>query len=387
MRNILFFYPHEFIPEMGGVERVSYSLIKGLTSIGYKIICLHRYNSYKYKISGVNKIYYLPIKEDLFCKENITFYQDILDLNNIDVVINQHGLYEGTYFVNNINGRNVKIISVLHSNPLQSFKYLYNDLSTLRNNTFKEKIKRIVRCIIYPYVRNKIWQSIKNHHDFLLVNKHRVCVLSDSYKNVLKSIDQRYKYGDFSFAIPNPNTYLDLNLNMNEKENTVLFVGRIDNRSKKIFTLLDIWENIDIDDWKLVIVGDGPDKKEVEKKANKIKNIEMVGFKVPDEYYKKASIFCMTSIFEGFPMSLTEAMQNGCVPIIFGSFPAAYDIIKDQESGVIVKPFNKIKYRKELRNIMCNKDKRMFMSQKAKESVNKYNIDNILKLWTSEIER
>ena len=118
---------------------------------------------------------------------------------------------------------------------------------------------------------------------------------------------------------------------MNEKENTVLFVGRIDNRSKKIFTLLDIWENIDIDDWKLVIVGDGPDKKEVEKKANKIKNIEMVGFKVPDEYYKKASIFCMTSIFEGFPMSLTEAMQNGCVPIIFGSFPAAYDIIKDQE--------------------------------------------------------
>lgn len=40
-------------------------------------------------------------------------------------------------------------------------------------------------------------------------------------------------------------------------------MGRLDNRSKKLRTLITIWEKIykEYKDWKLIIIGDGEDKK------------------------------------------------------------------------------------------------------------------------------
>ncbi|RGN76255.1 glycosyltransferase [Segatella copri] len=63
------------------------------------------------------------------------------------------------------------------------------------------------------------------------------------------------------------------------------------------------------------------------------------GFQSPIEYYKRASIICMTSSFEGFPMVLVEAMQFGCVPIAFDSFEAIRDVIIPEKTGELVKPF------------------------------------------------
>lgn len=73
----------------------------------------------------------------------------------------------------------------------------------------------------------------------------------------------------------------------------MLFVGRLDNRSKKLFTLIDIWYRLCklYPQWKLIIVGDGPDKDVLINKAKDISNIEFKGYQDPREYYEKASIF------------------------------------------------------------------------------------------------
>ena len=44
------------------------------------------------------------------------------------------------------------------------------------------------------------------------------------------------------------------------------------------------------------------------------------GQKNPEPYYNEASIFMMTSSFEGWGLTLTEAQQYGCVPLAFHSF-------------------------------------------------------------------
>ncbi len=64
------------------------------------------------------------------------------------------------------------------------------------------------------------------------------------------------------------------------KEPILLFVGRLDNRSKKLFTLIDIWYRLCklYPQWKLIIVGDGPDKDVLINKAKDISNIEFKGY-------------------------------------------------------------------------------------------------------------
>lgn len=56
-------------------------------------------------------------------------------------------------------------------------------------------------------------------------------------------------------------------------------------------------------------------------------NIVFTGLVQTEGYYKKASIFCHTSLSESFGLVLAEAVNWGCVPITFDDFPACQDII------------------------------------------------------------
>ena len=53
-----------------------------------------------------------------------------------------------------------------------------------------------------------------------------------------------------------------------------------------------------------------------------------------EPYYNEASIFMMTSSFEGWGLTLTEAQQYGCVPLAFHSFASLTDIITDKSQWV-----------------------------------------------------
>lgn len=282
--------------------------------------------------------------------------------------------------------QNVKIISVLHSDPFGYYNHLFADLMTLRDSSIKEKVKRVARFFLYRKVKKIIHRSLVNHYTFIQEHPQYVCLLSESYKERLE------EYCDlpdnYFISIPNPNTYENIEI-IPHKEPILLFVGRLDNRSKKLFTLIDIWYRLCklYPQWKLIIVGDGPDKDVLINKAKDISNIEFKGYQDPREYYEKASIFCMTSIFEGFPMCLTEAMQFGCVPIAFDSFSAVYDIIKPGETGELVKSFDKKEYVGKLIHLIDDETYRKKLSKNAFQYVKRYDIANILPKWIELIEK
>ena len=382
--NIVFAYPTGLNPQKGGVERITDIIAKILLKRGYTIFYLNwerEQDNYEYPVPVID----LP-SSNLEDPNNLEVYNRFLKENRIDVIINQHGLYEGTYFLSQVKVQNVKIISVLHSDPFGYYDHLFADLMTLKDSSIKEKVKRVARFFLYRKVKKIIHRSLVNHYTFIQEHPQYVCLLSESYKERLE------EYCDlpdnYFISIPNPNTYENIEI-IPHKEPILLFVGRLDNRSKKLFTLIDIWYRLCklYPQWKLIIVGDGPDKDVLINKAKDISNIEFKGYQDPREYYEKASIFCMTSIFEGFPMCLTEAMQFGCVPIAFDSFSAVYDIIKPGETGELVKSFDKKEYVGKLIHLIDDETYRKKLSKNAFQYVKRYDIANILPKWIELIEK
>ncbi len=382
--NIVFAYPTGLNPQKGGVERITDIIAKILLKRGYTIFYLNwkrEQDNYEYPVPVID----LP-SSNLEDPNNLEVYNRFLKENRIDVIINQHGLYEGTYFLSQVKVQNVKIISVLHSDPFGYYNHLFAALMTLRDSSIKEKVKRVARFFLYRKVKKIIHRSLVNHYTFIQEHPQYVCLLSESYKERLE------EYCDlpdnYFISIPNPNTYENIEI-IPHKEPILLFVGRLDNRSKKLFTLIDIWYRLCklYPQWKLIIVGDGPDKDVLINKAKDISNIEFKGYQDPREYYEKASIFCMTSIFEGFPMCLTEAMQFGCVPIAFDSFSAVYDIIKPGETGELVKSFDKKEYVGKLIHLIDDETYRKKLSKNAFQYVKRYDIANILPKWIELIEK
>ena len=382
--NIVFAYPTGLNPQKGGVERITDIIAKILLKRGYTIFYLNwkrEQDNYEYPVPVID----LP-SSNLEDPNNLEVYNRFLKENRIDVIINQHGLYEGTYFLSQVKVQNVKIISVLHSDPFGYYNHLFADLMTLIDSSIKEKVKRVARFFLYRKVKKIIHRSLVNHYTFIQEHPQYVCLLSESYKERLE------EYCDlpdnYFISIPNPNTYENIEI-IPHKEPILLFVGRLDNRSKKLFTLIDIWYRLCklYPQWKLIIVGDGPDKDVLINKAKDISNIEFKGYQDPREYYEKASIFCMTSIFEGFPMCLTEAMQFGCVPIAFDSFSAVYDIIKPGETGELVKSFDKKEYVGKLIHLIDDETYRKKLSKNAFQYVKRYDIANILPKWIELIEK
>ena len=116
-------------------------------------------------------------------------------------------------------------------------------------------------------------------------------------------------------------------------------------------------------------------------KSLNLKRVNFVGATNPEEYYKKGSIFCMTSSYESFGMVLTEAMQFGCVPILFNSYATASEIVSNNNDGFLITPFDLDEYSLKLIELMNNKQLRNKMSDNAKSSVKKFSIENIGNLW------
>ena len=45
----------------------------------------------------------------------------------------------------------------------------------------------------------------------------------------------------------------------------------------------------------------------------------------------------MTSRYEGFGMTLTEALQNACIPLAYDSYSSVHDIIQNGQNGFLIK--------------------------------------------------
>lgn len=379
--NILFTSSTPFHPLRGGVGRVTDTLCKAFLERGHKVLYLNKTwyaeDRKDYAYPAPTTILPYPINEE---QKNHQFYINFLKEHKIDVVICQDALYDLTF--HHVDDLPVKVISVIHNNPLFDYNTLWNQLITLRNDTFIEQLKRIARCSLYYKVKHQMWNHTVSHFSKLFNLSDKVLLLSPFYLPSIKKISD--KFMEKTDYIYNPNTYpLQQRLTYGKKKE-IIYVGRC-YYVKRIERLLRIWSTLwrDFPDWSLSIVGDGPEKENLSMLAKKIKlrNVNFTGFQDALPYYKRASIICMTSDFEGFPMTLVEAMQFGCVPIAFESFESIHDTIISGKTGEIITPFKLNEYRDKLANLMQSNHYREELANAAFNHVKQFDISKIAAQW------
>jgi len=143
-----------------------------------------------------------------------------------------------------------------------------------------------------------------------------------------------------------PNGILTTDAPQMKKEKIILFVGRLSFADKRPMRLVDIWSRIykQLPDWRFVIVGDGPEKASLQEAVSQrgIERMDFPGFTNDTvSYYQKASIICLTSEYEGWPLCLAEGQAYGVVPIAFSCTAGICDIISPSGvNGVLVPPYD-----------------------------------------------
>ena len=154
--------------------------------------------------------------------------------------------------------------------------------------------------------------------------------------------------------------------------------------------LMQIWKKPygQIKDWKFWVLGEGVEKSNMENfcKRNNLDRIQFFGKVKPDEYYKKAKIFQMTSAFEGFGNVLIEAQSYGCVPMLFDSYAAASDIVHYNQNGILIKSFDYNEYAVEAKNLMDNPVKTSVLALNAYENVLRFSYEETYKKWEKVFE-
>ena len=171
------------------------------------------------------------------------------------------------------------------------------------------------------------------------------------------------------------------------KEKTVIVVARFDEDTKRLSLVLRVWKAIEQDarlkEWKLQLVGDGRDLPFYRYLVDTwhLQRVEFAGQQNPLEYYRKASLFLMTSTAEGWGMVLTEAMQMGTPVVAMDSFGALHDIVVDGKNGRIV-PNNDLKaFTGAMKEIMFEPDSRKAMSLQSVETSHVFEMKQVAAKW------
>lgn len=369
--NLLFITTYYPDPKIGGIERVTYLLSKYLSQHGLSIFNL-RFNNSEY--------------DDTFPFINSSQLKNLHDRNSlrqylinnrINVIINQSHFFYTPIIESARKNLNVRLYTVFHNRPM--FEALKLNEAIKYSSS---KLKYIIP-FIYPIYKLYSVRKLKKEHKLSYLLSDKTILLSsrfiDIYKKDLNIDGKKLTY------INNPISFDNVAIDYTKKEKIVLIVARLYEAQKKISIALDIWKEIESQnsDWKLIIVGDGEDRKyyEVYCRKNNIQNVKFTGRTNPLPYYMKASIFMMTSKNEGWPLTLLEAMQTGVVPIVMDSFAALHDIIQEGSNGYIVKYNDKEDFKSRLVYLINHADIRQQMGHKGQANCNKFRIEAIGAKW------
>jgi glycosyltransferase involved in cell wall biosynthesis len=169
--------------------------------------------------------------------------------------------------------------------------------------------------------------------------------------------------------IPNPikviNFYNDV-----KREKIILNIGRLHSQKGQIY-LLEIFAKVKSADWKLVILGSGHLLESLQMKAKELQIEDQVDFRGNvsnvDEWYARSSIFAFTSLYEGFPNALAEAMAAGLPCISFDCETGPSELIKDAENGYLVPVRDLDAFTDKLELLMRNNELRKKIGNEAME--------------------
>jgi len=173
---------------------------------------------------------------------------------------------------------------------------------------------------------------------------------------------------------------------------TVIAAGRFV-LQKGYDRLIQVWELVapEHPDWRLRIFGHGPRQGQLESMIAKRGLEGSVTLSPPAEdigaEMAQASIFALSSRWEGLPLVLLEAMEVGMAVISFDCPTGPRSVIKDHENGLLIRPKTIANFASGLSELMDDEDLRQRVAAAARERASDFSLDVLGPRWVKELER
>ena len=167
----------------------------------------------------------------------------------------------------------------------------------------------------------------------------------------------------------------------------ILAVGRLNNETKQFDQLIEAYLQTNFFNAQipLYIIGEGKDRGALEKQINKkglVGYVHLLGFKSNViQYMKSAKIVVMSSVVEGFPMVLLEALTAGTPVISFDCPSGPSELIMDGENGLLVENQNFEALITAMNKMHTETELYQFCKRNAIASVEKFSAENVISKW------
>ena len=258
----------------------------------------------KYFKSEIDKNIYINISERTIKIKDLINLKKFIKKNSIDI-IHSHG--KGASFLG-------RIVSFISRKPLI---YTYHGIHLKCHNFFKR----------FLYI------AFENLTGFIDARKVYVSNSEQKYAN------KKFFYNNSCIINNGVNNKSRLEYRKISKKDkikipTIITICRFV-KQKNIKEILKIAENLK--HYKFVILGDGPLFKEIKNiiKTKKINNVILPGM-IDDVFYYlyNSDVYLSTSLYEGLPISILEAMSIG-LPIVATNVIGNSDTIENFKSGYL----------------------------------------------------
>ncbi|MBO9615542.1 MAG: glycosyltransferase family 4 protein [Dyadobacter sp.] len=354
MPNIVFFIYN--ISAVGGTERVASVIINELAKRNYNVHVLGLY-------ADPDKIFF-PFEPNV--KVTSLHIEELKGVRKI--LYSQHKIRQ---FVNN--------------NHIDTFVTVESIMATYS-----------VPSLAFTGIRHVVWEHFNFKVSLGIAARSFARQLALCFADNIVTLTARdiqfWKHGAWYrraelVHIPNPMFLEEQKVNENPSK-TVISVGRI-TFQKGFDLLVDAWALLPTElrnEWKLLIIGDGEEKPLLEKKINELgmmDSVKLVGAtKAVFDYFEQASVYCLSSRFEGLPMVLLEALAFHLPIVAFDCDTGPEELIEQGQNGILVEAGNVSKLSQSLATLMRDDALRRRMRNHKSQKLHTLELGGIMEQWS-----
>lgn len=339
---------------------------------------------FSYHIGGTERLIYEQIKnlinyEDIKItlvtaqtKNKSPFYKEIEELNNKRLKIFTFGGVESLGIPNRFDSNNPCRWHLESFNfGLQTQEFYKKHKSDLIITHFSTDSLFVPRRFVnvlhfhgFPLESSELGELSLDRPDFFIS-------VSNYVKNRWVSLYPFLKNKNIKVIYPGIDTSKFKSINL-DKEIDIIFVGRLI-KIKGIYSLLEAIKKIDIP-LKVILVGNGPEKEEINNRIKDIKNHDISLFSNIHEkelirLYNQSKIGVFPSYAkEGMVLTMLEAASCGC-SVITSNSCSMPEFVKDNINGLLSEPRNGEDIAKKIKLLLNHPKLRKMLGDKASKKI------------------
>lgn len=191
------------------------------------------------------------------------------------------------------------------------------------------------------------------------------------------------------FVIPNPVSAPDKpkipDPDFDLPKQFIVSMGRMD-KHKGFDLLIKAFSEVSKNNnWELILIGEGKERSNLRQLSEQLEISSIVHMpgkiKDPDSILHHAKIYVLSSLYEGFPNALLEAMRAGVAVISFDCPSGPAEIIRHEIDGILVPAQDREALAQSMARLMQDENLRQSLASRAVEVTERFSQEKIMRQW------